>query len=245
MEVAPRLADNLRLRLTGERRAVTDSLLSWAGARDPLSGRVWGGVVRSGGRAQLEYSAGPATLYAGGGYAAFTGESVADNGRVEAGAGLSYAVFRRPEEELIAGLDLVYFGYEKNLRHFTLGHGGYFSPQSYAALNLPLDWRGRSEEFSWRLGGTIGFASWREKSSALFPTDAGLQAQVQAAAEADPTILARYPGQSRTGVTGGVRADLEYRLAPQLGLGTALRYDRAANWNEARGLVYLRYRIQD
>lgn len=243
IEAAPLIADNLRLRVIGERRAVTDSLLSWSGQRDPQSGRVWGGVVRTGGRAQLEYSAGPMSFYAGGGYSTFEGEGVADNSRIEAGAGMSYAVFRRPEEELTTGLDLVYFGYDKNLRHFTLGHGGYFSPQSYAALNLPVDWRSRSGDFSWRLGGTIGFASWREKSAPLFPTDAGLQAQVQAAAASDPTLLARYPGQARTGVTGEARADLEYAVTPQLRLGTALRYDRAANWNEARGLVYLRYRL--
>ena len=243
IEAAPLLADNLRLRITAERRAITDSLLSWSGQRDRLSGRIWGGVVRTGGRAQLEYSAGPATLYAGAGYAAFEGEHVADNSRIEAGAGLSYAVFRRPEEELTAGLDLVYFGYDRNLRYFTLGHGGYFSPQSYMALNLPVDWRARSDNFSWRLGGTLGFASWREKSAPLFPLDPALQAGVQAAAATDPTILSAYPGQTRTGLTGGARADLEYVVTPQLRLGTALRYDRAADWSEARGQLYLRYRF--
>lgn len=241
-EVAPLISGRLRLRLTGERRAVTDSLLAWSGQHDPLSGRSWGGVVRTGGRAQLEYSAGPATLYAGGGYAVFTGDGVADNARVEAGAGLSYAVLRRPEEEVTAGLDLVYFGHDRNLRHFTLGHGGYFSPQSYAALNLPVDWRRRSGDLSWRLGGTVGFASWREKAAPLFPSDPGLQAQAAAVAAGDATLSATYPGQTRTGFTGGARADLEYALGPQLRIGTSLRYDRAADWSEALGLLYLRYR---
>jgi len=243
IEAAPLIADNLRLRVIGERRAVTDSLLSWSGQRDPQYGGIWGGVVRSGGRAQLEYSTGPVTFYAGGGYSVFDGKGVAGNARVEAGAGMSYALIRRPEAEVTAGLDLVYFGYNRNLRYFTLGHGGYFSPQSYAALNLPVDWRGRSGDFSWRLGGTIGFASWREKAAPLFPTEPGLQAELQAAAANDPTLQTQYPGQTQSGVTGGARADLEYTLNPQLRLGMTLRYNRAADWNEARGLVYLRYRL--
>ncbi|HZF74919.1 MAG TPA: cellulose synthase subunit BcsC-related outer membrane protein [Acetobacteraceae bacterium] len=225
IEVAPRLTDNLRLRVTGERRAVTDSLASWAGQRDSL-GRTFGGVVRTGGRAQLEYTAGPATFYAGGGYAVFEGQNVEDNNRVEAGAGLSYAVFRRPDEELTTGLDLVYLAYDRNQRAFTFGNGGYFSPQSYAAVNLPVDWRGRSGDWSWRLGGTVGYANWREDPVQGF---AG-----------STTSLA---GQSQSCATGGARGDLEYALTPQLRLGAGLRYDRAADWNETRGQFYLRYRL--
>ncbi|WP_149537184.1 cellulose biosynthesis protein BcsC [Siccirubricoccus phaeus] len=245
VELAPLLTEKLRLRVTGERRAVTDSLLSWAGQRDPLSGQVWGGVVRSGGRAQLEYATGPASFYAGGGYAEFSGSGVVDNNRIEAGAGMSYAVYRQPEEELTAGLDLVYFAYDRNLRHFTLGHGGYFSPQSYAALNLPVDWRARSGDLSWRLGATLGFANWREDAVDVFPGDPARQGQLNAAAAGDATIRPRYAGQSQSGFTGGVRGDVEYALTPQLRLGAALRYDRAADWNEARGTFYLRYRVEE
>ncbi|GGC26551.1 hypothetical protein GCM10011504_00980 [Siccirubricoccus deserti] len=43
---------------------------------------------------------------------------------------------------------------------------------------------------------------------------------------------------------GGLRGDIEYPLTPQLRLGGLFRYDRAADWNEARGLVYLRYRTE-
>ncbi|MBV1796702.1 cellulose biosynthesis protein BcsC [Siccirubricoccus sp. G192] len=244
VEVAPLLGDTLRLRVQGERRAVTDSVLSWAGLRDPGTGRVWGGVTRTGGRAQLEFGTGPVTFYAGGGYAQIEGQGVVDNARLEAGAGASYLVFRRPDSDLTAGLDLVYFAYDKNLRHFTLGHGGYFSPQSYAALNLPVDYRARSGDLAWHLGATLGFASWREDAAPVFPGDAGLQGQLRAAAASDATLATTYPGRSQSGFIGGLRGDIEYPLTPQLRLGGLLRYDRAANWNEARGLLYLRYRTE-
>jgi hypothetical protein len=244
LEVAPRIAENVRLRLLAERRAVTDSVLSWAGVRDPMTGQVWGGVTRTGGRAQLEFASGPVNFYLGGGYATLAGQGVADNSRIEAGAGASYTVFERPEESLTAGLDLVYFGYDRNLRDFSLGHGGYFSPQRYAAVNLPVDYRARSGDLSWRVGGTIGVASFREDAAPVFPGDPALQARLVADRRSDLTLVTVRPGQNQTGVVGGLRGDIEYPLTPQLRLGGLFRYDRAAEWNEARGQVYLRYRTE-
>ncbi|KAA2214449.1 cellulose biosynthesis protein BcsC [Teichococcus oryzae] len=243
VEVAPALSSSLRLRVTAERRAMTDTMLSWAGMRDPVSGQLWGGVVRNTARGQFEISAGDTNFYVGGGYSTIEGDGVADNTRIEAGAGLSHALFRTADAELVTGLDLVYQSYDKNLRLFTLGHGGYYSPQSYVGATIPLDYRARAGLLSYRLGGTVGIASWREDRAAFFPTDGGRQSQLEALAAADPTITAFYPGQSQTGFTGGLRGDLEYEVTPVLRLGAALRYDKSADWSEARGLIYARYRL--
>ncbi len=243
VEIAPALSPTLRLRLTAERRSVTDSLLSWSGARDPVSGRNWGGVVRTGGRAQLEYASGPIGLYAGGGYSTFTGTQVAHNSRIEAGAGGSYTVWRRPGDELQTGLDLVYFAYDNNQRLFTYGNGGYFSPQSYFAANVPVDWRGRHGDLSWRLGGTIGYQSYREDAARYFPTDAGAQAQLESTLGGDPSAKAAQAARNASGIIGGVRADLDYAVTSNLRIGALLRYDRTANWNEARGMFFARYRF--
>lgn len=243
IEFAPALSPNLRLRLTGERRAMTDTLLSWSGMRDPATGQVWGGVVRNTGRGQLEFGSGDTNFYVGGGYSTLEGKGVADNTRIEVGAGVSHALYRRPDDELVTGLDLVYQSYDKNLRLFTLGHGGYYSPQSYFAASIPLDYRARQGNFSYRVGGTAGIASWREDRAPYFPTDAGRQAALEARAASDASIDAYYPGQTQTGFTGGLRADVEYALTPALRLGAALRYDRSADWSEARGLLFARYRL--
>jgi hypothetical protein len=245
VEVAPELGGGLRLRVAGERRAVTDSLLSWSGQRDALTGETWGGVVRTGGRAQLEYSTGPANFYAGGGYAVVDGQGVADNTRIEMGAGGSFALVRRPDETVTVGLDLVYFAYDQNLRYFTLGHGGYFSPQDYSAVILPVEWRARSGDWRWRLGGSLGYAVWSEDSSPVFPTNSSLQAQLQSRVGSDPRIQAFYPGQSQAGVIGSFVGDVEYRLSRDLVMGAMLRYDRSADWNEARGTVYVRYSLPE
>jgi len=237
VEFAPVVAGNIRLRVTGERRSVTDSLLSWAGQRDTITGRDWGQVTRLGGRAQVEVPIGAGFIYAGGGYAVFQGNNVQRNTRYEAGAGISYPVIERPDGTLTVGADLVYFGFQRNLRFFSLGHGGYYSPQSFFALNLPVDYRGRSGDFSYRLGGTIGYAIWRESSAPVFPTDPGLQAAAEFRAGANPDAIARYPGQSRQNMIANLRADLEYAISPRYHVAGSFRYDRSANWDETRVLV--------
>ncbi len=243
IEIAPAITDNFRVRGILEQRSVTDSLLSWSGARDPNTGRSWGGVVRTGGRVQLEYVTGPVGVYMLGGYSTFTGESVARNNRFEAGAGAQYTVWRLPDEELTVGADLVYFGYDNNQRLFTVGNGGYFSPQSYFAVNLPIDWRARSGNLAWRLGGTIGYQSFRENAANFFPNDPALQRQLELQLASDTTARAIQPARSESGVIGGIRGDIEYAVSPNLRIGGLIRYERTANWEEVRGLAFARYRF--
>jgi hypothetical protein len=84
--------------------------------------RSWGGVTRTRGHAQLELSVGEANLYAGGGYAVLDGENVTSNQEYEFGTGGSYPVWRGSQnDEVRLGMDVVYFGYQRNLDFFTLG----------------------------------------------------------------------------------------------------------------------------
>ncbi|PZW44934.1 Tfp pilus assembly protein PilF [Humitalea rosea] len=243
IEVAPSLAQGVRLRLTGERRAVTDSLLSWAGMRDSSTNKTWGGVVRTSGRAAIELTEGDTEFYALGGYGTLEGENVADNSRVEAGAGFRTPIYRTARDELVAGLDLTYMAYDQNLRLFTLGHGGYFSPQSFFSATVPVDYRARTGNFFWRVGASAGFSTFREDRAALFPDDASLQRQVEQRAASDSTISAFYPGQTQSGFAGGLRGDIEYAVSPALRLGALARYDRSGDWNEGRAMVFARYRL--
>ncbi|MCW8085678.1 cellulose biosynthesis protein BcsC [Sabulicella glaciei] len=243
VEIAPRITDTLRLRVQGERRSVSDSMLSYAGLRDGRTGAFWGNVVRSGGRAQIEMPLGTGAVYVGGGYAQYAGTNVQNNARVEAGAGFSLPVIRRDGAELTAGVDLVYFGFDRNLREFTFGQGGYFSPQQYFALNIPVDYRGRSGNVAWRVGGSVGYATYREDSSPLFPTSASLQSAVEARSRLDPTVQARLPDRTRSGVVAGVRGELDVNLTPNLSLLGAIRFDKAPQFDETQVMLRLRNRF--
>lgn len=245
IEAVVPLSDGLRFRVVGERRSVTDSLLSWAGATDGRTGRYWGGVTRIGGRGQFEMDVGPGYVYAGGGYFLFDGTRVQSNTRLEANAGIGLPVWKGAKSELTSGLDLVYFSYARNLRNFTYGNGGYFSPQSYAAVNLPLTYRGTWGDLRYAVGLTAGYAFWHEKDAPAFPNDPAAQAEATIVAANTPynAVVARFPSQSRGGFVGGARIEGEYPLTPRLNLGGSLRYDKAANWDEMRVQVNLNSRF--
>jgi tetratricopeptide (TPR) repeat protein len=69
------------------RETVTDTMTSYAGERDPLSGSVWGGVVASGVRAGLSKGTAQSGFYSNISVAKLTGTNVNDNNRVGGSAG--------------------------------------------------------------------------------------------------------------------------------------------------------------
>ncbi|WP_162580875.1 cellulose biosynthesis protein BcsC [Variovorax sp. PBS-H4] len=219
--------DTLALKAELSRRPVTDSLLSFAGTRDPRTGAEWGGVVATGGRLDLARDAGTHGFYGYGAAHALTGRNVASNTRHELGGGVYVPVLRGEDASLTVGMNLGFISYDKNLSHFTFGEGGYFSPQRYASLTFPLDWRGRDGRLSWRLSASIGRQSFREDPSpgAAANGFAGL-----------PAIPSR-----RSGFAYDVAAVLEYQLGPQLYLGGALGFNNARDYRQVTGNAYLRY----
>jgi cellulose synthase operon protein C len=243
IEVAPKLTDQITLRLKAERRSVTDSLLSYAGERDPVTGTTWGGVTRNSGHAQIESGLGAGFVYAGAGYALYEGQHVEQNTEIEGGSGFGYPFYKQGDSELTGGLNVVYFRYENNQRAFTLGQGGYFSPQNFVAVNLPFDYRSTWGDLRYHVGATVGYAEFREEASPLFPLNPGLQAAAEAEALVNPTIPTNNLAQNKTGFVGGVRIDLHYPLSDRLSLVGGLTYDQAADWQEARVSVRLENRF--
>jgi len=243
-EVVPRINEQLRLRLSIERRAVTDSMLSYAGQPESVAGARWGSVVRTGGRAQLEWA--PTArfgTYAGAGYNLFRGDNVQDNARLDAGIGAYYAVLREQNQQLTMGVDLRYFGFDRNLGGVTFGQGGYFSPQRNVIASLQADYIARWGDWSLRTIGAVGYQNFRTASTPLFPTNAALQSQVVAAASADPTIPTSNAGTRSSGITGSIFGNLEYAASPNLRLGLAGRFERVGNFQDTVGLFYLRWRL--
>jgi cellulose synthase operon protein C len=242
VEIAPAVSDNAHLRVLGERRAVTDSVLSYAGTKDPFTGTPWGGVTRTRGHAQLEFSVQDANFYVGGGYAVLNGKNVESNREYEFGTGGTYPIWRNTTDELRLGVDVVYFGYDQNLRFFTLGQGGYFSPQSYLATLFPLKYTSKHDDLTWSVGGSAGYQTYNEKSSPVFPNSQGLQsALVSSALTSSTPIVTAYPSRSASGIVGGASGSFEYRASDTIALGGQTSYQHAGDWSETIGRLYVRY----
>lgn len=224
------------------RRAVTSSLVSYAGATDPRhvdaqTGAVtpaesWGNVVRNGIHARYARDVGRFGLFADLGYGVYTGTNVLTNHEFTVRTGFDVPVFVRRDQRVTSGLVLNYWRYSENERFYTFGHGGYYSPQRYLSFLIPLDWTGRRGLLSWRLRGAVGMSSTDEKSMDIYPTRPDLQAKVGGA---------QYEGGSGGGFSYTIGGIVEYRFAPHWVAGAGFDIDRSRDYAPNRAFAYVRY----
>ena len=244
------LSNNVSIKADLSRRAVTDSLLSFAGTRDAHVNETFGGVVASGGRIDLSRDNGSFGLHSYGPYHLVTGRNVAENNRMEAGGGIYMHLMRNAGSSLTAGMNLGVLRYTRNLSYYTVGQGGYFSPQRQMSMTFPLSWTDRDDHLSWDINGSLGVQSFTQNASPYFPINPARQND---AANASATALemnlstlplaGMYAGSTRTGLAYNVGGLIEYKVAPRLYLGGVLSLNNARNYRQATGSVHLRYML--
>lgn len=227
---------NYRVELS--RRPLTGSLLSYAGARDPVSGQIWGGVVATGvsGRIGRPFGAYNASLSAG--YALLQGKNVQGNTRLQLRAAVDRDVWHDTHSSVNVGLALSLWRYGKDLSEYTWGHGGYYSPQDYASLSLPIEWGGRHGKFTWLLRGALSLSRSSSGASDYYPGNAALQMQAQALGNGPV-----YGASASSGIGRSLRGVMEYQVTPNLTLGAQLTLDRSAYYAPTTALVYMRWLI--
>lgn len=239
------LNEALTVSVDASRRPVTDSLLAYAGAFDPLLGAAWGGVMRTGARLDLAYDLGRYGVYLNGAYFDLGGRNVEENSLLDLGGGVFYRALRSPRYgDLTVGVNLTTFGYDQNLRHFTFGHGGYFSPQFFLTVAVPLSWEGRYGALRYLAEASIGVQSFREDGAVLYPGRPTLQAELEAIAEFEPTneaVVTGYASQKNTGLSYAFALGGEVPLTSSVLAGARLALDNARDFEESLFLAYLRY----
>jgi len=238
---SPKLTDFLTLILTGERRAITDSLLSYVGAEDKTSGKRWGRVTKNGANALLSYDNGDAGFYAGAGAYSYLGENVASNNNLQATAGAYVRPFHTEDRELKVGMSLSWMDFSKNLSYFSYGQGGYFSPQNYASVSFPVEFSRKFEDLNVNIGGAVGYQTYSQDKSAYFPADASLQSQLESLAASGSVKEAYYSGSSKNGIGYNLHAGADYKLNKDVTIGGQLGYDTFGDYNESRAQLYVRY----
>lgn len=237
LEFAPHLTRNLVLRISGGRRMVTDSQLSYAGQRDPVYGRKWGGVTREYGHGMLEWGHPLWSLYAGAGFAYLDGTHVVSNTELDVEAGASAIAWQDKDKRQMVrtGLDFSYYDYHRNSYLFSWGQGGYFSPQGYYAIMVPVTWQGHYKRWTWLLRGEGGFQHYHSDAADYFPLNDGLQ----------PSALGikTEGSQTASGAAGNVFGRAVYQITPQLRLGAQIGYSRAGSWSEVTGMLLAHYTL--
>ncbi|MCK6425433.1 MAG: BCSC C-terminal domain-containing protein [Burkholderiaceae bacterium] len=214
------------------RRIETGGLLAWAGQRDPSSGQVWGGVTNTSValRASRDLPEGwslAGSLRLG----SLRGRHVADNTAWWWRGSLERRWIDRPGWQLEAGLVAAAWRYAHNLSGHTWGHGGYYSPQRYLSLALPVEASGRTPQWRWSLRASVSRSWTREDDVAYFPTDAALQA-----AAGEPV----HRGGRGGGFGRALRASVETDLQRGWVLGARLELERSSDYAPNRASLYLR-----
>jgi tetratricopeptide (TPR) repeat protein len=212
---------------------VKDSLLSYAGQLDPITKRVWGGVVSNQGQLTGNWGDEESGFYVSGGYGIITGRDVATNHMFNGNGGTYWRVLQMKDNgALTVGLNLTGQAFEKNLRYYSLGQGGYFSPQRFYIFNVPVTWRGTyGTRLRYVLNAGLGTQHFREDSSPYFPTLASLQ---------NATLL-YYSGQSQTGASYSVDFRGIYQIAEQWYLEGFFNLNNARNFTEQSAGFTLKY----
>jgi len=230
--------NGFRINIGGERVAVTDSVLSYAGIADPVTGAVFGGVVAN--RLKLGFSQDfdGSGVYVNGEYGVLDGKSIDTNESININGGLYVGLVQKPDEKVNAGFNVTYLSYDENLRFFTLGHGGYFSPQTFISATVPASYAKSTEKFDVVLDGAIGFQFFEEDPVAYFPNRGDLQALAAAEAGEQPIV---HAGQSET--TVGLRAgvDMNYKMNGFIHVGGDLSFNQTADFTEVRSMVRVRF----
>jgi hypothetical protein len=223
--------------LAASRRPISSSLLAFGGAKDPNTGTTWGGVRATGVSLSASYDRGEANgVWADLSAHQLTGKNVADNQRQRLMAGYYYKVINEDNRRLSVGLNTMLWHYQKDLSGYSLGQGGYYSPQQYLSLSLPVNYRQRTENWSWELGGSVSLSHSKTDSQRRYP----LQGLIP---DSLPDKFAVEDGSASSGVGYTLRAIVERRLSSHWTLGAGIDIQQAKNYTPSHALIYLRYSL--
>lgn len=221
---------------TASRRPISSSLLAFGGTKDPGTGVTWGGVRATGISLGLSYDRGEAHgVWSDFSVHQITGKNVADNDRARAMAGYYYKLINEDNRRVTVGLNSMWWRYQKDLSGYSLGQGGYYSPQQYFSLGVPVNYRQRTENWSWELGGSLSWSRSSTKNQRRYPLVSLLGNTVLT----DRNNVEQ--GSSSSGFGYTARAVVERRLSSHWTLGVGIDIQQAKDYTPSHGLLYLRY----
>ena len=227
--------------VNAHRRPISSSLLAFGGQKDNSSGAhpgtTWGGVRADGGGISLSYDKGEANgVWASLGGDQLTGKNVDDNWRVRWMTGYYYKVINENNRRVTVGLNNMIWHYQKDLSGYTLGQGGYYSPQEYVSFAVPVNWRQRTENWSWELGGSVSWSHSRNRTEQRYPLMGLIPQQWKEDASDDTNS-----GGSSQGFGYTARAIVERRVTSNWFVGAGVDIQQAKDYTPSHALLYVRY----
>ncbi|EOW59963.1 cellulose synthase subunit BcsC [Escherichia marmotae] len=225
--------------INAHRRPISSSLLAFGGQKDSPgnTGKKWGGVRADGVGLSLSYDKGEANgVWASLSGDQLTGKNVEDNWRVRWMTGYYYKVINQNNRRVTIGLNNMIWHYDKDLSGYSLGQGGYYSPQEYLSFAVPVMWRERTENWSWELGASGSWSHSRTKTMPRYPLMNLIPTDWK-----DDAAGQTNDGGSSQGFGYTARALLERRVTSNWFVGTAIDIQQAKDYAPSHFLLYVRY----
>lgn len=226
--------------VNAHRRPISSSMLSFAGQRDPNTNTVWGGVRAAGAGVSISYDKGEAHgVWSSLNMDQITGKNVADNWRARWMTGYYYKLINENNRRMTVGLNNMLWHYDKDLSGYTLGQGGYYSPQQYVSFSVPVVWRQRTENWSWQVSGSVSWSHSKTNDQRRYPLSNLIPNETDY-----PDKFAMETGSGSSGVGYTAQLLVERRLSSHWSLGAGVDIQQAKDYTPSRGLIFLRYSQQ-
>jgi cellulose synthase operon protein C len=235
------------------RDPIMDTQLSFAGLRDqgtattttvanPFAhdsssagtGNPWGGVISNSAELKVNYGDGMSGWYIQGGGQYLTGLHVPNNQRIDGDGGAYWSAWQSPEYgKLVAGMNFFGMHYERNLRYFTYGQGGYFSPDAYMLAAVPITFLGHyGPRWHYRATGSLGLQAFQEDAAPFFPLDSYLQSS-------GANLI--YPERTSVGANYNVETEAAYAVSDHWFVGAYAAFNNTRDYASDKVGFFLRF----
>jgi Flp pilus assembly protein TadD len=238
--ISPRFSAYSTAKVWFERKPVTDSVLSYAGTVDPVSGQPWGQVMRTGGGASFSYDRDGSGIYGDGAYSRYRGENVPNNHGFQLNVGGYTPLYRTEGSNLVGGVNLNYQSFSQNQNFFTYGHGGYFSPQSFFSVSFPVRYSMTTPTLELHAGIAPGYQSYEQDQVGIYPTDSAAQAVLDSLKAQNSDVRSYYDSISKTGFALSADGSAYYRLSPRTRVGGEVSYNSFGSYDELKSSIGIR-----
>ncbi len=230
---------------------VRESILSYTGINDPYSNTQWGRVLRSGINLPLLLSLDEDwTLTANVDVALLHGEQVKTNWTVAGTVSTGYDFKLSGFDYFSLGPSVSFQHYDQNQNHFTVGHGGYFSPERLINTGLGLNFltsEGRSFVLRGRVG--AGYQNVQNASSPWFPLGGSVQNAANVQVTLDGRSVFNDTPTYASSANDGLAYDLELKgvwlLHPNIQVGGGVSARRTGGYDDYSAGFFFRYILDE
>lgn len=227
--------DKFSYTLQAERRRLNNSLLSFYGQKDQHTKQNWGGVDVNQVGLNLSKSLTDSSgvwSYSDAGY--LSGKNVVSNTRFRNFTGFYNHLIDEPNQRFTLGINTGLTHYQRDLGDYTLGQGGYYSPQHAISIGMPIRWLKSTDYYSFGAESYIGYSWSKHDAYARYPNK-----------KITPLNLVDRNEKEHSGTSKGISYALkllaEKRLSSHFSIGTLLNLEYQKDYVPSSAMVYLKY----